>query len=143
MVIARDEFIHELEKNDDFRRRQAAIARAKKEKEEAARKFLDDYNRIVEEAAKETEATIDKKLKEKGLKSEEINELRFQAIYEMPPKYSVVTNQPDRKEGGSRTSNYVKLMKDVMNVLAPKYEAQGWKLTQRHIKGGIFIFSIE
>jgi hypothetical protein len=143
MVIARDEFIHELEKNDDFRRRQAALAQAEKEKEEAARKFADGYNRIVEEAAKETEAAIDKKLKEKGLKSEEIYELRFQAIYEMPTRYGMVTNQPDRKEGGSRTSNCVKLMKDVMNVLAPKYKVQGWKLAHRHIKGGIFIFSIE
>jgi hypothetical protein len=143
MVIAKCEFINELEKNDDFRRRQAQRARVKKEKEEAVMKFEEEYSRIVEGAAKETESAIDKKLKEKGLQSGEIDELKFQVIYEMPSRYGVVTNHPDKKEGGSRTSNDVKLMKDVMNVLAPKYDSQGWHLTYRHIKGGIFIFTIE
>jgi hypothetical protein len=143
MVIARGEFIHELEKNTDFRQRQAERVRLKKEKEEAARKFMEEYNRIIEEAAKETENAIDNKLTEKGLKSGDLDELKFQVIYEMPARYSVVTTQPGKKERGSRTSTYVKLMKDVMDVLAPKYESQGWHLTYRHIKGGIFIFTIE
>jgi hypothetical protein len=143
MVIARGEFIHELEKNTDFRQRQAERARLKKEKEEAARKFMEEYNRIIEEVAKETEIAIDKKLTEKGIKSGELDELKFQIIYEMPTRYSVVTTQPGKKEVGVRTSNYVKLMKDVMNVLVPKYDSQGWHLTYRHIKGGIFIFTIE
>jgi hypothetical protein len=115
----------------------------KKEKEEAVMKFEEEYSRIVEGAAKETESAIDKKLKEKGLQSGEIDELKFQVIYEMPSRYGVVTNHPDKKEGESRTSNDVKLMKDVMNVLAPKYDSQGWHLIYRHIKGGIFIFTIE
>jgi hypothetical protein len=40
MVIARGDFITELEKNDDFRRRQAERMRLKKEKEEAAQAVL-------------------------------------------------------------------------------------------------------
>jgi hypothetical protein len=79
-----------------------------------------------------------------GLKSTgDIDELSFQVIYEMPTRYGVVTNNPDKKDGGSRTSNYVKLMKDVMNVLALRYESQGWKLTHRHVKGSIFIITIK
>jgi hypothetical protein len=79
-----------------------------------------------------------------GLKSAgDIDELKFQVIYEMPSRYGVATNNPEKKGGGSRTSKYTKLMKDVVNVLAPKYESQGWKLNHRHIKGGIFIFTIE
>ena len=106
MVIARGEFIHELEKNTDFRQRQAERARLKKEKEEAARKFMEEYNRIIEEAAKETEIAIDKKLTEKGLKSGELDELKFQIIYEMPTRYSVVTTQPGKKGTGVA---YIKL----------------------------------
>jgi hypothetical protein len=143
MVIARGEFINELEKNDDFRRRQAERMRLKKAKEEAAKRFEEQYNRIIEEAAKETETAIDKKLKEKGLQSKDIDELKFQVIYEMPSRYGVLANHPDKKDGGPSTANYVKLMKDVMNVLVPQYGNQGWKLTYRHIKGGIFIFTIE
>ena len=144
MVIARGEFIHELEKNVEFRQRQSERQRLKREKEEAARKFMEEYNRIIGEAAKETENAIDKKLTEMGLKSAgDVDELKFQVIYEMPSRYGVVTTNPHKKDGGSRTSNYTKLMKDVVNVLAPKYESQGWHLTHRHIKGGIFIFTIE
>jgi hypothetical protein len=144
MVIARGEFIHELEKNVEFRQRHAERERLKKEKEEAARKFIEEYNRIFGEAAKDTEIAIDKKLTETGLKSAgDIDELKFQVIYEMPTRYGVVTNNPDKKDGASRTSNYVKLMKDVINVLVPKYESQGWHLTYRHIKGRIFIITIE
>ena len=144
MVIAKGEFIYELEKNVEFRQRHAERERLKKEKEEAARKFVEEYNRIIGEAAKETEIAIDKKLTEMGLKSAgDIDELKFQVIYEMPTRYGVVTNNPDKKDEGSRTSNYVKLMKDVVNLLAPKYDNQGWHLTHRHIKGGIFIFTIE
>ncbi len=143
MVIARGEFINELEKNIEFRQRLAERRRLKREKEEAARKFMEEYNRIVGEAAKETEMTIDKKLTEIGLRSaEDIDEMKFQIIYEMPLRYGVVTNNADKKDGESRTSNYVKLMKDVMAILTPKYESQGWRLTHRHIKGGIFIFTI-
>ena len=105
---------------------------------------MEEYNRIIGEAAKETENAIDKKLTEMGLKSAgDVDELKFQVIYEMPSRYGVVTTNPHKKDGGSRTSNYTKLMKDVVNVLAPKYESQGWHLTHRHIKGGIFIFTIE
>lgn len=144
MVIARGEFINELEKNVEFRQRYTERKRLKREKEEAIRKFMEEYNRIVGEAAKETEIAIDKKLTEVGLKSAaEIDELKFQVIFEMPQRYGVVTNQPDKQDGGTRTSNYVKLMKDVMAQLIPKYESQGWHLTYRHIKGGIFIFTIE
>ena len=144
MVIARGEFIYELEKNVEFRQRHAERERVRREKEEAARKFVEEYDRIVGEAAQETEIAIDKKLTEMGLKSAgDVDELKFQVIYEMPPRYGVVTNNPDKKDSGSRTSNYVKLMKDVMNVLAPKYKSQGWNLTHRHIKGGIFLFTIE
>ena len=144
MVIARGKFIHELEKNTEFRQRHAERERLKREKEEAARKFMEEYNRIIGEAAKETEIAIDKKLTEMGLQSAgDIDELKFQIIYEMPTRYGVVTNNPDKKDGGSRASNYVRLMKDVLTVLAPKYESQGWNLTHRHIKGGIFIFKIE
>lgn len=144
MVIARGEFINELEKNVEFRQRYTERKRLKREKEEAIRKFMEEYNRIVGEAAKETEIAIDKKLTEVGLKSAaEIDELKFQVIFEMPQRYGVVTNQPDKQDGGTRTSNYVKLMKDVMAQLVPKYESQGWHLTYRHIKGGIFIFTIE
>jgi hypothetical protein len=144
MVIAKDEFIYELEKNVEFRQRYSERERLKKEKEEATRKFMEEYSRIIGEAAKDTEIAIDKKLTEMGLKSAgDIDELKFQVIYEMPTRYGVVTNNPDKKDGGSRTSNYVKLMKDVINVLVPKYESQGWHLTYRHIKGGIFIFTIE
>jgi hypothetical protein len=144
MVIARGEFIYELEKNIEFRQRQSERERLKREKAEAARKFLEEYNRIVGEAATETEIAIDSKLTDMGLKSAgDIDELKFQVIYEMPTRYGVVTNNPDKKDGGSRTSNYVKLMKDVANVLLPKYESQGWNLACRHIKGGIFIFTIE
>jgi hypothetical protein len=144
MVIARGELIHELEKNVEFRQRQSERQRLKREKEEAARKFMEEYNRIIEEAAKETEIAIDKKLTEMGLKSAgDVDELKFQVIYEMPSRYSVVTTNPHKNDGGSRTSNYTKLMKDVVNVLAPKYESQGWHLTHRHIKGRIFIFTIE
>lgn len=144
MVIARGEFIHELEKNVEFRQRYAERERLTREKKEATRKFVEEYNRIIGEAAKEAEIAIDRKLTEMGLKSAgDIDELKFQIIYEMPIQYGVVTNNPDKKDGGSRTSNYVKLMKDIVNVLAPKYESQGWNLTHRHIKGGIFIFTIE
>lgn len=144
MVIARGEFINELEKNVEFRQRYTERKRLKREKEEAVRKFMEEYNRIVGEAAKETEIAIDKKLTEVGLKSAaDIDELKFQVIFEMPQRYGVVTNQPDKQDGGTRTSNYVKLMKDVMAQLIPKYESQGWHLTYRHIKGGIFIFTIE
>jgi hypothetical protein len=144
MVIARGEFIYELEKNVEFRQRHSERERLKKEKEEAARKFGEEYNRIIGEAANDTEIAIDKKLTEMGLKSAgDIDELKFQVIYEMPIRYGVVTNNLDKKDGGSRTSNYAKLMKDVVNVLVPKYESQGWHLTYRHIKGGIFIFTIE
>ncbi len=142
MVIARDAFITELEKNDDFRRRHAERQRMKREKEESARRFVEQYNRIIEEAAKETEAVIDKKLKEKGLQSGDIDELKFQVIYEMPSKYSALANHPDRRETG-RTSSYVKVMKDVAALLIPRYVTQGWNLSYRHIKGGIFIFSVE
>jgi len=144
MVIARGEFIYELEKNVEFRQRHAERERVRREKEEAARKFVEEYDRIVGEAAQETEIAIDKKLTEMGLKSAgDIDELKFQVIYEMPTHYGVVTSNPDKKVEGSRTSNYVKLMKDIMNVLAPKYRSQGWNLTHRHIKGGIFMFTIE
>ena len=144
MVIAKGEFIYELEKNIEFRQRHAERERLKKEREEAARKFVEEYNRIIGEVAKETEIAIDKKLTEMGLRSAgDIDELKFQVIYEMPTGYGVVTNNPDKKDGGSRTSNYTKLMKDVVNILAPKYQSQGWSLTHRHIKGGIFIFTIE
>jgi len=143
MVIARGELICELEKNVEFRQRQSERERIRREKEEAARKFVEEYNRIVQEAAKETEIAIDRKLTEIGLKSaEDIDELKFQIIYEMPARYGVVTNDPEKKDGGTRTSNYVKLMRDIMNVLVPKYESQGWNLSHRHIKGGIFIFTI-
>jgi hypothetical protein len=142
MVIARDAFITELEKNDDFRRRHSERQHMKREKEEAARRFVEQYNRIIEEAAKETEAVIDKKLKEKGLQSGDIDDLKFQVIYEMPSKYSALANHPDRKENG-RTSSYVKVMKDVAALLIPRYLTQGWSLSYRHIKGGIFIFSVE
>ena len=144
MVIARGEFIYELEKNVEFRQRHAERERVRREKEEAARKFVEEYDRIVKEAAQETEISIDKKLTEMGLKSAgDIDELKFQVIYEMPSGYGVVTSNPDKKVEGSRTSNYVKLMKDIMNVLAPKYRSQGWILTHRHIKGGIFLFTLE
>jgi hypothetical protein len=144
MVIARGEFIYELEKNVEFRQRHAERERVRREKEEAARKFVGEYDRIVGEAAQETEIAIDKKLTEMGLKSAgDIDELKFQIIYEMPSRYGVVINNPDKRDGGSRTSNYVKLMKDVTNILAPKYKSQGWNLTHRHIKGGIFLFTIE
>ena len=143
MVIAKGEFIHELEKNVEFRQRHAESLRIKREKEEAARKFLEEYHRIVGEAAKETEVTIDKKITEMGLKSSgDPEDLKFQIIYEMPARYGVVTSNPDKKDGGTRTSNYVKLMKDIVNELAPKYEKQGWCLTHRHIKGGIFMFTL-
>jgi hypothetical protein len=143
MVIARGDFITELEKNDDFRRRQAERMRLKKEKEEAARKFAEQYNRIIDEAAKETESAIDKKLKEKGLQSKDIDELKFQVIYEMPSRYGVMAKHPDKKDGKPSAADYVKLMKDIMNTLVPQYGNQGWKLSYRHIKGGIFIFTIE
>lgn len=144
MVIARGEFINELEKNVEFRQRYAERERMKREKEEAAKIFMEEYNRIVGEAARETEIAIDKKLTEVGLKcAADIDELKFQVIFEMPTRYGIVTNQPDKKEGGSRTSNFVKVMKDIMTQLVPKYELQGWHLTYRHIKGGIFIFTIE
>jgi hypothetical protein len=144
MVIARGEFIYELEKNVEFRQRHAERERVRREKEEAARKFVEEYNRIIGEAAQETEIAIDKKLTEMGLKSAgDIDELKFQVIFEMPSRYGIVTNNPDNKDSGSRTSNYVKMMKDIMNILAPKYKSQGWNLTQRHIKGGIFLFTIE
>ena len=144
MVIARGEFIYELEKNMEFRQRHAERERMKKEKEEAAKMFMEEYDRIVGEAAQETEIAIDKKLTEMGLKSAgNIDELKFQVIYEMPSRYGIVTSNPDKKDEGTRTSNYVKLMKDVMNILAPKYRSQGWNLTHRHIKGGIFLFTIE
>jgi hypothetical protein len=144
MVIARGEFIYELEKNVEFRQRHAERERVRREKEEAARKFVGEYDRIVGDAVQETEIAIDKKLTEMGLKSAgDIDELKFQIIYEMPSRYGVVINNPDKRDGGSRTSNYVKLMKDVTNILAPKYKSQGWNLTHRHIKGGIFLFTIE
>jgi tRNA uridine 5-carbamoylmethylation protein Kti12 len=104
MVIARGEFISELEKNVEFRQRHAERKRLKREKEEAARKFMEEYNRIVGEAAKETEIAIDKKLTEMGRKSAaDLDELKFQVIYEMPSRYGVVTSNPDSKDGGSRT----------------------------------------
>jgi len=144
MVIARGEFINELEKNVEFRQRYAERERMKREKEEAAKIFMEEYNRIVGEAARETEIAIDKKLTEVGLKcAADIDELKFQVIFEMPTRYGIVTNQPDKKDGGSRPSNFVKVMKDIMTQLVPKYELQGWHLTYRHIKGGIFIFTIE
>ena len=144
MVIARGEFINELEKNVEFRQRYAERERMKREKEEAAKIFMEEYNRIVGEAARETEIAIDKKLTEVGLKcAADIDDLKFQVIFEMPTRYGIVTNQPDKKDGGSRTSNFVKVMKDIMTQLVPKYELQGWHLTYRHIKGGIFIFTIE
>jgi hypothetical protein len=144
MVIARGEFIYELEKNVEFRQRHAERERVRREKEEAARKFVEEYDRIVKEAAQETEIAIDKKLTEMGLKSAgDVDELKFQVIYEMSARYGIVTSNPNKKDGGSRTSNYVKLIKDVMNILAPKYKSQGWNLTHRHIKGGIFLFTIE
>ena len=143
MVIARGEFIYELEKNVEFRQRHAERERVRREKEEAARKFVGEYDRIVGDAVQETEIAIDKKLTEMGLKSAgDIDELKFQIIYEMPSRYGVVINNPDKRDGGSRTSNYVKLMKDVTNILAPKYKSQGWNLTHRHVKGGIFLFTI-
>lgn len=142
MVIAREAFITELEKNDDFRRRHSEKQRMKRDKEEAARRFVEQYNRIIEEAAKETEGVIDKKLKEKGLQSGDIEDLKCQVIYEMPAKYSTLANHPDRAEC-SRTSSYVKVMKDVAALLIPRYVSQGWNLSCRHIKGGIFIFSVE
>ncbi|MCU0583530.1 MAG: hypothetical protein MUE57_06815 [Syntrophales bacterium] len=142
MVIAREAFITELEKNDDFRRRHSEKQRMKREKEEAARRFVEQYNRIIEEAAKETEGVIDKKLKEKGLQSGDIEDLKCQVIYEMPAKYSTLANHPDRADC-SRTSSYVKVMKDVAALLIPRYVSQGWNLSCRHIKGGIFIFSVE
>jgi hypothetical protein len=64
-------------------------------------------------------------LKEKGLQSKDIDELKFQVIYEMPPRYGVLANPPDKKDGGPSTAKYVKLMKDVMNVLVPQYGNQG------------------
>jgi len=70
MVIARGEFIYELEKNVEFRQRHAERERVRREKEEAARKFVEEYNRIIGEAAQETEIAIDKKLTEMGLKSD-------------------------------------------------------------------------
>lgn len=144
MVIARGEFIYELEKNLEFKQRYAERERIKKEKEEAAQKFMEEYDRIVGEAAQETEIAIDKKLTELGLQSSgNIDELKFQVIYEMPQHYGIVTNNPDKQNGGSRTSNYVKLIKDVMNILVPKYQSQGWNLSCRHIKGAIFMFTIE
>ena len=142
MVIARDAFITELEKSDDFRRRHSERQRMKREKEEAARRFVEHYNRIIEEAAKETEAVIDRKMKEKGLQSGDLEDLKCQVIYEMPAKYSTLANHPDRLDG-SRTSSYVKVMKDLAAVLIPRYVSQGWNLSYRHIKGGIFIFSVE
>lgn len=142
MVIARDAFITELEKSDDFRRRHSERQRMKREKEEAARRFVEQYNRIIEEAAKETETVIDRKMKEKGLQSGDLDDLKCQVIYEMPAKYSTLANQPDRLDG-SRTSSYVKVMKDVAAILIPRYLSQGWNLSCRHIKGGIFIFSVE
>ncbi len=143
MVIARGEFIYELEKNIEFRQRHTERERLKREKEEAAKKFMEEYDRIVGEAAQETEIAIDKKLTEMGLKNAgDIDELKFQVIYEMPSRYGVVTSNPDKKIEVSRTSNYVKLMKDVMYILTPKYKGQGWNMTHRHIKGGIFLFTI-
>jgi len=142
MVIARDAFITELEKSDDFRRRHSERQRMKREKEEAARRFVEQYNRIIEEAAKETETVIDRKMKEKGLQSGDLDDLKCQVIYEMPAKYSTLANHPDRLDG-SRTSSYVKVMKDVAAILIPRYLSQGWNLSCRHIKGGIFIFSVE
>ena len=142
MVIAREAFITELEKSDDFRRRHSERLRMKREKEEAARRFVEQYNRIIEEAAKETEAVIDKKMKEKGLQGGDLEDLKCQVIYEMPQKYSALANHPDRPDG-SRTASFVKVMKDVAALLIPRYVTQGWNLSYRHIKGGIFIFSVE
>lgn len=134
----------ELEKNLEFKQRYAERERIKKEKEEAARMFMEEYDRIVDKAAQETEIAIDKKLTELGLMSAgNIDELKFQVIYEMPQHYGIVTNNPDKQNGDSRTSNYVKLIKDVMNILVPKYHSQGWNLSCRHIKGAIFMFTIE
>ena len=48
-----------------------------------------------------------------------------------------------KKYGGALAASYVKFMKDIMNILPPRYESKGRKLTSRHIKGGIFIFTIE
>ncbi len=48
MVIARGEFINELEKNMEFRQRYAERNRLKREKEEAAKRFMEEYNRIVD-----------------------------------------------------------------------------------------------
>ncbi len=144
MVIARGEFIYESEKNIEFKQRHSERERLRREKEEAAKKFLEEYDRIVGEAAQETEIAIDKKLTELGLKNAgDIDELKFQIIYEMPLRYGVVTSSPDKKTEVSRTSNYVKLMKDIVQMLTPKYKGQGWNLTHRHIKGGIFLFTIE
>jgi len=39
--------------------------RLKREREEATRKFMEEYNRIIGEAAKETEIAIDKKLRDR------------------------------------------------------------------------------
>ena len=101
MVIARGEFIYELEKNVEFRQRHAERERVRREKEEAARKFVEEYDRIVGEAAQETEIAIDKKLTEMGLKSAgDVDELKFQVIYEMPSRYGVVTSNPDKKGRG-------------------------------------------
>ncbi len=69
MVIAREAFITELEKNDDFRRRHSEKQRMKRDKEEAARRFVEQYNRIIEEAAKETEGVIDKKLRKRACRA--------------------------------------------------------------------------
>jgi hypothetical protein len=60
MVIARGEFIQELEKYVEFRQRHAERKRLKREKEEAARKFTEEYNRIIGEVANDTEIVIDK-----------------------------------------------------------------------------------
>ncbi len=102
MVIARGEFINELEKNMEFRQRYAERNRLKREKEEAAKRFMEEYNRIVADAAKDTEIAIDKKLTEMGLKTAgDIDELKFQVIYEMPSRYGVVTNKSRQKRRGN------------------------------------------
>jgi len=59
-----------------------------------------------------------------------------------PPNIAYQLVIPIRKAGFS-TSNYVKLMKDIMNVLAPKHAVKVWQLMYRHIKGGIFMFRLE
>jgi len=46
-------------------------------------------------------------LKEKGLQSKDIDELKFQVIYEMPSRYGVLANPPDKKDGGPSTAKYV------------------------------------